>query len=243
MEEWSYQPARDLNAAPADRLRHLRREGGLISLFFQWAWWMSVRASLRVLHRLEIHGRDNIPVEAPFIVVANHSSHLDVLSICSSLPVRQWPQMFPLAAGDTFFEKLPVATFAALCLNALPIWRKKCNPNDLSELRARLIEDRCIFVIFPEGTRTRTGKMGKFKRGVGIFAAGSSVPVVPAYIHGAFEALPPDRNFPRLSKVSITFGMPLVFEKIMPDGDGAKLVAATLEDAVRTLGGVPRVEV
>src|SRR5262249_27413174 len=95
-----------------------------------------------------------------------------------------------------------------------------------------------IYILFPEGTRSRTGAMGQFKPGLGAFVAGSALPVVPAYLNGAFAALPPHRRMPRPHRLTLHIGMPLVFSDTPNDRRGWASVADRCEEAVRHLGGL-----
>jgi 1-acyl-sn-glycerol-3-phosphate acyltransferase len=235
MDEWKFQPAKDLGLSSEERLKSLKRESGLVDTILHHVWWGFVRCYLKIWHRFRVRGREKLPVEAPFILVANHASHLDVLALAGSCPARLRDRIFPIAAGDTFFEKVPVAAFAAYALNALPLWRKHCDPADLQELRRRLVDEPCAFVLFPEGTRTRTGEMAIFKRGIGVLVASTPVPVVPCYLQGAFEAFPSHYKFPRPRKLILTIGEPLRFPATANDKDGWTEVAAKLEAAVRAL--------
>ncbi len=239
MEEWKFEPAHDLGLPFPDRLKSLRRESGLAGTLIHIAWWTFIRCYLRLFHRLKVRGAENLPREAPFILVANHASHLDVLALAAPCPARLRDRLFPIAAGDTFFEKVPIAAFAAYALNALPLWRKHCDPRDLEELRRRLVDERCAYVLFPEGTRTRSGEMGRFKRGIGALVASTPVPVVPCHLAGAFQAFPSHRRFPRPGKLTLTVGPPLRFPALANDKDGWTEVAAKVEAEVRRLGGLP----
>ncbi len=102
-------------------------------------------------------------------------------------------------------------------------------------LRERLSSGHTAYILFPEGTRTRTGKLGRFKPGLGMLVAESKVPVVPCYIDGAFAALPPDRRFPRPRRIVIRVGSPLAFENVRNNSAGWKEVTALVEQAVVAL--------
>ncbi|MBV8880765.1 MAG: 1-acyl-sn-glycerol-3-phosphate acyltransferase [Planctomycetaceae bacterium] len=238
MEEWKFEPAKDLGLSGAERLRSLKRESGLIETLFHRVWWAFIGTYLKAFHRMTVKGRENLPTEAPFILVANHSSHLDVFALASPCPGRLRDRIFPIAAGDTFFEKLPVAAFAAYMLNALPLWRKHCDPKDLEELRRRLTDEPCAYVLFPEGTRSRTGEMGIFKRGIGSLVASTLVPVIPCYLEGAFAAFPPQNRFPRPKKLRLTVGAPLRFPATPNTKEGWTEIAGKVEAAVRALAPV-----
>jgi 1-acyl-sn-glycerol-3-phosphate acyltransferase len=239
LEEWKFDPAHDLGLPFQERLKSLRRESGLVETLLHVLWWTFIRCYLRLFHRLKILGAENFPQDAPFILVANHSSHLDVLALAAPFRAKLRDRIFPIAAGDTFFEKVPVSLFAAYALNALPLWRKHCDPRDLEELRRRLVEEPCAYVLFPEGTRTRTGEMGPFRRGIGSLVASSLVPVVPCHLAGAFEAFSCHHRFPRPRRLTLTVGAPLRFPAASNDKAGWTVVAATIEAEVRRLGGLP----
>ncbi len=234
--DWNLKPARDHGLSFRERLRSVRREAGLLEAGAQLIWWSFVRACLTVFHRLEIRGRDHVPRQPPFILVSNHASHLDAAVLASAVPFHLRIKVFPIAAGDTFFETPAVAAFSALVLNALPMWRRRCGPHVMQSLRERLLDEPCAYLVFPEGTRTRTGAMGGFRPGVGMLVAGTSVPVVPCNIQGSFEALPPRGIFPRFKKVRLTIGAAQVFADVADDRPGWESIALRLEASVRSLG-------
>lgn len=232
---WQFRPARDLGLPTAERLRSHGREAGLTGTLLQAAWRHIVRGAMAALHGLEVTGREHLPAAPPFLVVANHASHLDALAIGAALRGEAARRAHALAAGDTFFASTRVAAFAAYAVNALPLWRKRTRPKELETLRARLVEDRLVYILFPEGTRSRDGTMGAFQPGLGALVAGSAVPVVPARLAGCFEAWQPQRRLPRPGKVRLRFGAPLGFQETPMDRTGWESVARACEDAVRAL--------
>ncbi len=236
--DWKYDPAHDLGLPRHERERSLRREAGLVSVLASFVWGNLSRVYLRLYHGLEIEGRENLPVP-PFIMVANHTSHLDAIVLAAVVPQRWLGHVFPIAAGDTFFEKPLVSTFAASCLNALPIWRQRCGGHSLEELRKRLIAERCVYILFPEGTRTRTGEIGSFKPGIGKIVCGSAVPVVPCHLEGTWQALPPHRRFPHPARIHLRIGEPLRLEEIPNDRTGWAETATRLQSAVLALKSNP----
>ena len=236
MTNWNMRPARDLALPFGDRLRSHRREGGLLSFAGNAAWRAAVRAYLAAAHRLEVTGTHNLPGAPPFVMVGNHSSHLDALALCAALPGRLGRHTVALAAGDVFFKSAATATFAATALNALPIWRESTSAADLTLLRTRLTEDGLVFILFPEGTRSRDGKLGRFRPGLGAFVAGSTVPVVPCFLHGAHACWPAARRLPRPGKLRLVIGAPLRFDCVLGTKRGWMQVVLEAEQAVRDLG-------
>jgi 1-acyl-sn-glycerol-3-phosphate acyltransferase len=94
-----------------------------------------------------------------------------------------------------------------------------------------LLEEGWRVVIFPEGTRSRTGAMNRFKPGAGLIAVRTGCSVVPVRIDGLWAVLPPGTRRPRPRSVRVRFGEPLVARA----GETPREFAARLQDAVSSL--------
>ena len=213
----------------------MRLEHGLIGASTCALRWSIVRACLRGFHRLQVEGREHIPAVPPFVLAGNHASHLDTLVVSSLIPMSANHRVFPIAAGDTFFRYKTTAMLSSMFLNVLPMARDGSGGGSLMQLRDRLAGGDCGFLIFPEGTRSRTGTMGRFKGGIGMLVAGTPVPVIPFHLSGTFKAWPPSRRFPRPFPVSVRVGAPLVFSDVEHSRSGWRTIADTVEGAVRGL--------
>jgi 1-acyl-sn-glycerol-3-phosphate acyltransferase len=235
VDEWQYKPARDLGLSEAERHRSVARESGLVGTAARHLWWWWVRGILRLTERIEVIGREHLPQSPPFVLVANHSSHLDAMVLATALPLRLRNCVFPLAAGDTFFETPVMAAFAAEMMNALPMWRKNCGHHAIETLRQRLVAEPCGYILFPEGTRSRNGEMNPFRHGVGMLVAGVSVLVVPCHLKGTLEALPPGATWPRRRHITLRIGLPQTFDAFPNERHGWRSIAEALEQAVREL--------
>src|SRR5882724_8331316 len=233
MEPWQLQPARDTGLTPSERFRSVRRESGLLESLTHHFCFSLLRIYFAIAHRLTIVGRKNLPTHGPFVLAANHCSHLDALALGAALTPRHRERAFPIAAGDVFFQTKATSTFSAIVLNALPMWRKNCGPHALADLRLKLHEERAIFIIFPEGGRSRNGSMMPFKRGLGMLVAGTNVPVVPCGLIGTFEALPPERKIPRPVRIKLVIGEPREFASTPNNREGWSQIARSLESGVR----------
>ena len=239
-QDWQFKPARDHGLPPLQRLRSLGREHGLAGLAAHWLWLRAARGYLAAAHGLRVEGGGNLPAETPFVVVANHASHLDALALCAALRGRAALVAHPLAAGELFFGTAGASAFAAFAINALPVWRGHTRPGDLAAMRAHLVEDKLVYVLFPEGTRSRDGTMAPFQPGIGALVAGTDVPVVPCFLAGAFAAWPAHRRLPQLGRpLRLAIGPPLRFQDVPNDRAGGVEVAAKCRHAVLALAPRP----
>lgn len=237
MDDWKFQPAKDHGLSPLQRWRSERREGGLVSTLSQFSARIAVRSYLTVYHRVSFIGRENLPAAGPFVLSANHASHLDSVLLAQMVPWSIRRNLFPVAAGDVFFETPIIAAFAATVINALPMWRHKVGRHALDDLRNRLVNDRCSYILFPEGRRSPDGTLLPFKSGIGMLIGGTPIPVVPCHIRGAYESLPRDGKFPRPTKISVRIGPPITFAHHPNTREGWNAIASELEHAVRDLAG------
>lgn len=233
---WEHRPARDFGLRPLERLRSLGRERGLVGLATHWCWLGGARLYLRLAHRIRVEGRQHLPTRPPFVLIANHASHLDALALCTALGTRAGLRTFPLAAADTFFTNAGSSAFASFAVNALPVWRGRTQRHDLALLRERLLADGIGYVLFPEGTRSRDGRMAAFRPGLGALVAGTDVPVIPCRLTGAFEAWPATRRWPHPGRrLRLVIGPPLRFAEVPNNAAGWAAIAARCEAAVRAL--------
>ena len=235
MRAWELKPAYDHGLPQHERSLSLRRESGLVSTLAQRCWLGLTRGYLGLCHDLTVTGRESLPQRPPFVVVSNHCSHLDAPVLAAALSPRFHDQVFPLAAGDMFFASRAKALFSATVLNALPIWRHQCCRHAIQALRKRLADEECIYILFPEGTRSRTGHMAAFKSGLGMLLTGTDVPLVPCRLEGAFEALPAIRIMPRLRGIHLHIGEPVTFADIPNSRVGWERATRECERAVRRL--------
>jgi len=235
--DWQFRPAADHGLGPIERLRSTKREQGLVSWSLHHAALAGLRTVLKVYHRFEVQGRENLPVAPPFVMIANHASHLDALVMAAALPRKVGATTFPVAAGDVFFESIAMSAATVVFINALPLWRKKVTGHALEDLRDRLLEGHTSLILFPEGARSRDGVMLPFKSGIGRIVAGTSVPVIPCWLDGAFAAFPPGKWVPRPRKLVVRVGRPLVFADVAADRAGYDVITVKLREAVEGLRG------
>ena len=221
-----------------ERLRRFPREPDMLVYGMRSLAALALRAWLRTYHRLEIHGREHLPKEKSFALVANHTSHLDTLCLLAALPLRKLHRAFPAAAADYFFESVPRIWIAAVVVNALPFGRQVQVRQSLAMCQHLLENPGNVLIIFPEGTRSATGSMGRFKPGIGALVAGRDIPVLPCYLSGGLKAWPKGKILPRPAKVRLMIGEPRNFAAVTAGKEAANATARELEEAVRKMGEV-----
>ena len=236
MTKWEYHPAPDLDETLAEHLRNFPRQPYMLLYAIRSLAALLLRAWLRTYHRLRIDGRDNLPADGSFILVCNHTSHLDTLCLLSAVPLKQIHRVFPAAAADYFFSSLPRSAVSAVLINALPFDRKVNGAESLSACAELLQNDGNVLIIFPEGTRTTSGKMGRFRSGIGRLVAGSDLPVVPCHLEGGLRAWPKGKLLPRPCKVHLRIGAARRFGHLEKSTASVNGICADLQQSIAQLG-------
>jgi len=235
MKRWVYTPSPALQQTFREQLTVFPREPDMTVYGLRWAGMMVLRVFLAFYFRLRIVGREGIPAAGPFVLVANHSSHLDAVALSCVLPPRRWCHAYAVAAQDYFFRSFFRALAAVVFTNAMPFDRKE-DPEKSLELCAEALQVSGEgLIIFPEGTRSPDGSVQRFRLGVGKLVAGTEIPVVPAYIHGAHRAWPKGRVSPKPFRVTVVVGSPRTYPQTPRTQEGFIAVADDLRKAVLDL--------
>lgn len=159
-------------------------------------------------------GLENL-VEQPCIFAANHGSHLDIMCIYKAITLRygydKINKMCCLAAKELVQQKGMAKIFQAL--GAIPVERRKNAAIALMTLNKYIGEKSYSAVVFPEGTRTRNGKIGRFTNGVASSAISTNVPIIPIGIMGSYDIWPAMKKNPCFSfkkkTVMVNVGAPI----------------------------------
>ena len=192
------------------------------------------------LYRIETVGAENLRPDGHYIFCPNHESHLDGLWVLTALNGHlNCLNIACLAKQEHMDHKLTRKMIRML--GGIPTDRSG-NPAPALEQAVKVIKrSDTQFLVHPEGTRTRTGKMGVFKKGVASLSIDTGVPLVPVFINGAYQIYPADRALPKLYdfadhrrfNMKIVFGSPIFPQK----GDTPETLTAKLRAAVEALRG------
>jgi long-chain acyl-CoA synthetase len=178
------------------------------------------RAIARGPFRLRVEGIDHLPKEGPFVLTPNHVSYLDAFAVAAALPYRWLRQTYWAGWAGAAFGN-PLNRFVSRLAQTVPIDPDRAGISSLAFGAAVLRREKNL-VWFPEGQRSPTGELQRFKPGIGMLLNHFRVPVVPVVVSGTREAMPPGKAIPRPKKVTVEFGRPLDVDDLERSGGGER---------------------
>jgi len=196
------------------------------------------------LYRPTIEGKDNIPREGGVIVASNHLSFIDSFAI----PLAS-PRQVRFLAKEEYWHGpgigglLRKGFFSAVGM--VPVNRHSASAAQESlDAALEVLRAGDAFGIYPEGTRSRDGRLYRGRTGVAWLALTAQVPVVPVGLIGTEDIQPVGARFPRLAKVTVRFGKPIHVEEYagMPAGKARRQLTDRVMDAIAELSGQERVD-
>jgi len=203
------------------------------------------------LVRVEVHGAEHfetMPTDQAFILVSNHCSHLDTPILFGGMPQRLSSRMATGAAADFFFKHWYTALSPTLFFNAFPVQRASQDATTTDRhrrgLAGQLLAEGVPLLIFPEGTRSRTGAMATFHPGSAALAISHVVPIVPAALVGTWAAWPASAQRWKGGRppVHLAFGPPMwphTGEMASPFNDRIRAAVTQLHDTTAAAYGMP----
>ena len=157
----------------------------------------------RVFAKIRVEGREHLGgIDSPVIFAANHQSHMDTPVIMAAMPPRLRYRLAPAMAKEFFKAHFFPADYgrlarftnglnyylAALFFNAFPLPQREAGARQTLRYIGEVLEDGFSVLIFPEGRRTETGAIDRFRPGIGMIASRLAVPVVPGAARGARQS-------------------------------------------------------
>ncbi len=211
MKDWDYD--NDQWTKLPGYLKHLplfTRQLDLFSIFVKYIWAIFLKAiffrtyiQLRVVGDFKKVYREN----PRLLVISNHGSHLDAISIATAIPAVYWRDLYIAAAKDYFFTNPLFTFFSQHCLGAIPIDRKDRKGEAINLILTLLTKlPRIWLILFPEGTRSKDGKVHDFKRGVSIFAERTQTPILFLFLDGNTRLWPKGAVFAKPGRLTVHVG-------------------------------------
>ena len=198
----------------------------------------------KVLWRPVIVGRENIPPDGPLILASNHLSFIDSIVIPLAVPRR-----VVFLAKAEYWEGRSLASLPRRLFfrtfDAVPVQREQQRDAQASlDLARQVLARGDAFGIYPEGTRSRDGRLYRGRTGVGWLSMAADAPVVPVGLVGTDRVQPIGATVPRVHRVRITFGPPVRPEDYadLPPGRARRQITDAVMESVAALTGQPRAD-
>src|SRR5438046_2291348 len=168
--------------------------------------WCFFRALYKFYFGWRVYNPERVPLVGPVILASNHASFLDPPLVGSGLR-----RGINYLARETLF-RFPLLGWVLRKWNSVPVDREGGGAAGLRAIFDRLLAGGAI-ILFPEGTRTRNGRLQPARSGIGLTVIKSTAPVVPVRVFGTFEAFNRFMRFPRPRPVAAKFGQPMLFDQ------------------------------
>jgi 1-acyl-sn-glycerol-3-phosphate acyltransferase len=169
--------------------------------------WMFFRAWYATWFRWQVYNPERVPETGPVILASNHASFLDPPLVGAGLK-----RGINYLARESLF-RFPGIGALLRSWSAVPVDRDGGGAAGLKAILDRLLAGGGI-ILFPEGTRTRDGRLQPARSGIGLVVIKSNAPVVPVRVFGTYEAYGRHRKFPHPSRIAVKYGRPMDFEKL-----------------------------
>ncbi len=169
--------------------------------------WCFFRTVFKLYFGWRVYNPERVPSEGPVILASNHASFLDPPLVGAGLK-----RGINYLARENLF-RFPVMGWVLRNWQVVPVDREGGGARGLKAILDRLLDGGAI-ILFPEGTRTRDGKLQSARSGIGLTVIKSDAPLVPVRVFGTFEAYGRHMRFPRPRRVMVKYGQPMRFEQL-----------------------------
>lgn len=200
--------------------------------------WTCFRALYRFYFRWRVFNPERVPLVGPVILACNHASFIDPPLVGAGLR-----RDINYLARENLF-RFPGVGALLRSWNSVPVDRDGGGAAGLKAILNRLLEGGAI-VLFPEGTRTRDGKLQPARSGIGLTVIKSAAPVVPVRVFGTYEAYGRHLHLPRPRRIAVKYGEPMQFEALRAEAktcSKARLKEIYQEAADQIMAAIAKLE-
>jgi len=209
-------------------LRRHRRDKYLLSLMGKLT---------KLCYSFETQGLENIPQNGPFIICANHQSHLDGMWIMIASEGKIALEQFCCMAKQEHLEH-KLSQLGMRIMGGIPVERSG-NTSPAMKRTVECLRDGKIVLVHPEGTRTNNGKLGDLKKGIEKLALETDVTILPVRIEGAYEIFPRNRRLPRIFHKKGRYKLSVQFLPTLHAYDGVVEQLSVMLGGVNLKGFLP----
>lgn len=175
------------------------------------------------LYDIKVHNTHHIPENTGYIICANHVSNFDFLWLASKFKKKQFLKLSCMGKAELVNDSFTSKLLTDIC-GIIPVERGRMSSEVLKCCKKQL-DEKWGLLIYPEGTRSHDGKLGKLKLGAATIATAAKVPIIPAYIKGAHEIFPRGQKMPNLFnwhkmrryEVEVVYGEPILPQNYTPE--------------------------
>jgi 1-acyl-sn-glycerol-3-phosphate acyltransferase len=194
---------------------------------FYWIFKALAGPIFRIIWLKKVEGLENVPEKGNYIIAANHSSYFDFFSLVSI-----WPKRIYFLAGEVFFKKWWWYPLVKLT-GQIKVDRNSEDKTEAKEKVLLFLKQGKIMGIFPEGTRSSDGNIGKTFTGVASFSLIGKVPVIPVSIKGTYKIMSRHDKRPKFKKIiEIKIGKPMYFEEYYNSSDDKNVLREVTEKII-----------
>src|SRR6516162_9672779 len=168
-----------------------------------FAGWSFFRLFYKFYFGWRVYNPERVPLKGPVILAANHASFLDPPLVGSGVK-----RGINYLARENLFS-IPIVGWILQRWQVVPVDREGGGAKGLKAILDRLLDGGAI-ILFPEGTRTRDGKLQSARSGIGLTVIKSNAAVIPVRVFGTFKAFGRHMKFPRPCRVAVKYGQPML---------------------------------
>lgn len=201
-----------------------------------WGYWPGMiwgrLFCLVFLIPVKIHGQENIRKGQSYVIVSNHQSFFDIFALYGHIGIYfKW--MMKKEIGAIPFVGWACRMAGHICVNRES---KISSVNSMKQAKEQLTDGMSLLV-FPEGTRTATGEMGRFKRGAFQIASDLSLPILPVTLNGCFDVMPRKAWHASWHRIDITIHKSVGFTSGIDDAERTAAIRIMADNVAKIIEG------